>query len=257
MQSQIIMVLVVAALATALVYAVIGRVLPGRWHKSEVEASEAFTIESVNVLIGLLFSVLLAFVIGSVLEDFNQAASDTQLEANALGAIYGFAHGIPEPTQSIWKRDSRNYTTLVIDQDWPLMNHQQSSEAAWTSLNTLRDDIFAFKAADTREQDLQDKAIEKVQNVYDARRTRVELVNAGVPDFVGYILFGGAILVVLFPLLTKPHLTARLLIAVGIQTLVVTGALFMISVLNHPFSGAYRVEPSSFEILLDRFAASP
>ncbi|MGH3869652.1 MAG: hypothetical protein ACRDQ4_26830 [Pseudonocardiaceae bacterium] len=216
MQSQVVAVLVVAALATVVVYAVLGRALPGRWRKSKVEASEAFTIDSVNVLIGLLFSVLLAFVIGSVLEDFNQARSDTQQEANALGAIYGFAHGIPEPTQSMWKRDSRNYTTLVIDQDWPLMNHQQSSEAAWTALNTLRDDIFAFKAANAREQYLQDKAIEKVQNGYDARRTRVELVNAGVPDFVGYSLLGGAILVTLFPLLTKPHLTARLLIAVGI-----------------------------------------
>ena len=222
-----------------------------------MEESEAFTIDSVNVLIGLLFSVLLAFVIASVLEDYDKARSDTQEEANALGAVYGFAHGIPEPTQSIWKRDSRNYTSLVIDQDWPLMNRQESSGAAWTALNTLRSDVFAFTAADAREQFLQDKAIEKVQDVYDARRTRVELVNAGVPDFVGYSLLGEAILVVLFPLLTKPHLTARLLIAVGIQVLVVTGALYLVSVLNHPFSGVYRVEPSAFEILLDRFTASP
>jgi hypothetical protein len=257
MQFQIIVVLTVAALATVLVYVVIGRLLPGRWRQSTVEASEAFTIDSVNVLIGLLFSVLLAFVIASVLVDYDKARSDTQEEANALGAVYGFAHGIPEPAQSIWKRDSRHYTTLVIKQDWPLMNHQQSSEAAWTALNTLRDDVFAFKAVDAHEQHLQDKAIEKVQDIYDARRTRVELVNAGVPDFVGYSLLGGAFLVALFPLLTKPHLTARLLIAVGIQALVVAGALYLVSVLNHPFSGAYRVESSAFEILLGRFTASP
>ncbi len=61
----------------------------------------------------------------------------------------------------------------------------------------------------------------------------------------------------LFPLLTKPHLTARLLIAVAIQGVVIAGALFLVSVLNHPFSGAYRVDPSAFEILLDRFNASP
>ncbi|MGH3868099.1 MAG: hypothetical protein ACRDQ4_18650 [Pseudonocardiaceae bacterium] len=42
-----------------------------------------------------------------------------------------------------------------------------------------------------------------------------------------------------------------------IQTVVVAGALYLVSVLNHPFSGAYRVEPSAFEILLGRFNASP
>lgn len=257
MQFQIIVVLVVAALATVLLYMVIVRMLPGRWRNPKVEASEAFTIDSVNVLMGLLFSVLLAFVIASVLEDYDKARSETQQEANALGAVYGFARGIPEPAQAIWKRDSRNYATLVIDQDWPLMNHQQSSEAAWTALTTLRNDIYAFTAADAHKQHLQDKAVEKVQDIYDARRTRVDLVKAGVPDFMWHILIGGAFLVALFPLLTKPHLTARLLIAVGIQAVVIAGALYLVSVLNHPFSGAYRVAPSAFEILLNRFNASP
>jgi hypothetical protein len=76
---------------------------------------------------------------------------------DAVGAVYGFARGIPEPAQSVWKRDSRNYATLVIEQDWPLMQHQQSSEAAWIALTTLHNDIYTFKAADAREQSLQDK----------------------------------------------------------------------------------------------------
>lgn len=58
-------------------------------------------------------------------------------------------------------------------------------------------------------------------------------------------------------LITKPYFTGRLLIAVGIQTTMIVGALYLVSALNHPFSGAYRVEPSAFEILLDRFNASP
>jgi hypothetical protein len=137
------------------------------------------------------------------------------------------------------------------------MQHQQSSEVAWTALTTLRNDVFAFTAANAHEQNLQDKAVEKVQDIYDARRTRVDLVNAGIPEFMWYIMIGGAVLVALFPLLTKPYLTGRLLIAVGIQAVVIAGALYLVNVFNHPFSGAYRVEPSAFEILLSRFNASP
>jgi hypothetical protein len=91
------------------------------------------------------------------------------------------------------------------------MQHQRASEAAWTSLTTLRNDIYTFRAVDSREQSLQDKAMDKVQDAYDARRTRVDLINAGVPDFLWFTLLGGAVLVTLFPLLTKPHLTAHLI----------------------------------------------
>jgi hypothetical protein len=257
MSLQMTLVLVVAALATVLVYLVIGRMLPGHWGKSEIEASEDFALDSVNVLIGLLFSIVLAFVIGSVLVDYDHARSDAQAEANAIGAIYGFAWGIPEPAQSTWKRNAHRYATLVIDQDWPLMQHQQASETAWTALTTLRNDIFALDAANNREQSLQDKAIDKVQEIYDARRARVDLINAGIPNFMWYALLGGAILVVLFPLLTKPHLTARLLIAVGIQGAVIAGALYLVTVLNHPYSGSYRVEPNAFHILVSRLHDSP
>ncbi len=194
MNLQIFYVLGMAGIATVLLYLVIGRVLPARWGKSEMEESEDFTIDSVNVLLGLLFSILLAFVIAGVLADYDNARSEAQREANALGAIYGFAKGIPEPAQSTWKRGSHDYTALVIEQDWPLMQQQQSSDAAWTAINALRDDVFAFQPANDRELSLQDKAIDKVQELYDTRRTRVDLVNAGVPDSLWYSLLGGAAL---------------------------------------------------------------
>jgi hypothetical protein len=76
-----IIVVLGAALASVAVYAMAGRVLPGRWRKTDVEESEGFAIESVNVLIGLLFSILLAFLIATVLSDYDKASSDAQDEA--------------------------------------------------------------------------------------------------------------------------------------------------------------------------------
>lgn len=192
-----------------------------------------------------------------MLGDYDIASSNAQVEANAIGAVHSLARGISGPSQALWKADTKNYTVLVIDQDWPLMQHQDASEAAWTALNKLRNDIFALQPANALEQTLQDKSIDKVQDIYDSRRTRVDLINAGIPDFMWYALLGGAVLVALFPLLTKPRPTGRLLIAVAIQGAVIAAALYLVTVLNHPFSGNFRVEPSAFQILLDRFNASP
>lgn len=257
MNQNLVITLLVVAVATLVVYVAVERVLPSRWRKSEVEASEDFAINSVNVLVGLLFSILLAFVIAGVLGDYDKASTNTQQEANALGAIYGFAQALPEPAQSIWKSDSRNYAALVVDEEWSLMQRQESSQSAWSAVNTLRDDIVAFQTTNTLEQSLQGKAIDKVQEIYDARRARVDLIRAGVPDFMWYSLIAGALLVALFPLLIKPHLTARLLIAVGLQSVVIAASLYLVSELNHPFSGDIRVQPAAFEILISRFDASP
>lgn len=257
MSLSLIVLLLAAGLVTALCYGALGRMLPGRWRVGDEGASEEFTIDSVNVLVGLMFSILLAFVVAGVMQDFSQAGETTQHEANALGAIYGFAQGISEPSKSLWKHDARDYAALVVDQDWPLMQHQQSSQAAWAAVNTLRDHIMAFQPASPLEESLQDKAIDKVQDIYDARRTRVDLIQAGVPDLMWYGLLGGAVLVAFFPLLTKPHPSSRLLIAVAIQSMVIVAALYVVSQLNHPFSGEYRVDPDAFQILLSRFDASP
>ncbi len=254
---MMIIVLLVVAVATVLVYVAVGQMLPRRWRKNEVEASEDFAINSVNVLIGLLFSILLAFVIAGVLSDFDRASNNAQEEANALGAIYGLGQGISEPAKSTWKSDTRNYASLVVDEDWPLMLNQQASQNAWDALRTLRDNIFTFQPANALEQTLQDKAIDKAQAVYDSRRTRVDLINAGVPDFMWYFLISGALLVALFPLLIKPHLTARLLIAIVLQSVVLAASLYLVNEFNHPFSGNVRVGPDAFEILIERFDASP
>jgi hypothetical protein len=256
MSQTMFIVLLVVALATVLVYVVFARLLPQRWRKSDVEASEDFAINSVNVLIGLLFSILLAFVIAGVLSDYDRASNNTQEEANSLGAIYGYAKGIPEPDLSRWRSDSRNYAALVVNEDWPLMQTQQASQKAWDAVNKLRDDIVAFQANTPLEQSLQEKAIDKVQNIYDTRRTRVDLIGAGVPDIMGYSLLGGAIMVALIPLLINPHPTARLLIAMGLQSMVLAASLYLVSELNHPFSGEFRVQPTAFEILISRFDAA-
>lgn len=136
MDSLVVIIVLGAALGSVAVYAVVGRVLPGRWRKGDVEESESFAIESVNVLLGLLFSILLAFLIATVLSDYDKASSDAQTEANAIGAVHSLARGISELTQSLWKSDSKDYTMLVIEQYWPLMQDQEASEPAWTTLSS-------------------------------------------------------------------------------------------------------------------------
>jgi hypothetical protein len=73
---------------------------------------------------------------------------------------------------------------LVINDDWPLMQRQEASEPVGRALGKLRNDIFALQTANDLEQKNQDKPIDKVQDIFDSRRTRVDLVNAGLPDFM-------------------------------------------------------------------------
>jgi hypothetical protein len=120
MHFQIIIVLVVAALAAAVAYSVIGRVLPGRWRTRNQEQFKDFTLDSVNVLTGLLFSIGLAFDRWRA-NGLRRGARRYATRSRRHRRDIWIRHGIPEPTQSTWKRDSKNYVSLVINQDWSLM----------------------------------------------------------------------------------------------------------------------------------------
>ena len=96
MHFQIIIVLVVAALAAAVAYSVIGRVLPGRWRTRNQEQFKDFTLDSVNVLTGLLFSIVLAFDRWRA-NGLRRGARRYATRSRRPGAIYGFATAFPNP----------------------------------------------------------------------------------------------------------------------------------------------------------------
>lgn len=255
MYFQVVIVSVVAALAAVLAYLTIGRVLPIRWRARDVEQSEDSTLDSVNVLSGLLPPIVLAFVVAGVLADYDNARSTHNKK------LMPSARYTASPTASPTPPSRSGNATAETTRPWSSNRtgrdaKQQSSDAAWTTLNTFRDDIYSFSAADERQQSLQDKAIDKVQEIYDTRRARVDpsMGRPGLPVVHPPQRSGNG------RSIPTTHPTASNLPTLNRcrnQDAVLASALYLVTMLNHAFAGAHRVKSSAFEILLSRLNASP
>ena len=95
MNQNLVITLLVVAVATLVVYVAVERVLPSRWRKSEVEASDKFGERSRRT------PVLdpTRFRDRGVLADYDKASTNTQQEANALGADLRLRPGSPGACQ--------------------------------------------------------------------------------------------------------------------------------------------------------------
>ena len=77
--------------------------------------------------IGVIYAVMLAFVLVIVWQDFDRAQNDTVREANYFAQIYRDATGLPEPFRSQLLEANGNYLKAVIKYEWPQMQRGERS----------------------------------------------------------------------------------------------------------------------------------
>ncbi|MGH9173192.1 MAG: hypothetical protein ACRD1H_02475 [Vicinamibacterales bacterium] len=75
-------------------------------------------------IIGVLYAVLLAFVVIVVWEDFNDASRTVDNEANELSDIYWLANGLDTANRDRVQEAVRSYAASVVDDEWPARSSQ-------------------------------------------------------------------------------------------------------------------------------------
>jgi hypothetical protein len=123
----LLLVVVLPALAVA-VQAVLRRAWPALREGDHNEVA-GFII----AVVGVIYAVLLAFVVIVSWEKFNEAESVVGQEASALRNIYRDSTAFPPEVRDRLHYSVRSYTTTVIQQEWPA---PRLSRPTWASRRT-------------------------------------------------------------------------------------------------------------------------
>lgn len=203
--------------------------------------------------VGVLYTVLLAFVVVIVWGHFETAGTTAQAEANEIAGIYGLAAQLPTPQRTAIQTDTRSYAQVVVDQEWPLMAVGQDSPEAWSQLQRLRLDVAAIQPQNAQQQDLAQQLLTEFHDLENNRRLRLLESKDGLPPILWVVLqLGGALTVSYAYLFGLKNVRAHGLMIAAL-TVTVVAILFMIQAIDLPFSGAVRVEPSAFEAAIQAF----
>jgi protein-S-isoprenylcysteine O-methyltransferase Ste14 len=210
----------------------------------------------IYAVVGVVYAVLLAFVVIAVWQNYEAARDTTVREADELAEIFFLAHRFPEPERTRIQELARSYARVIVDEEWPLMAEGRSSPRAWETLDDLRAAVQAYEPRTETEQVLYGEELDRLNGLGDARRDRLIEAQMGIPAILWFVLVLGGVITVGFTFLfgLRSNLAHTLMVAA--LTALLAMVLFTIGALEYPFSGSVRLPPSAFELVLDRFDTS-
>ena len=204
----------------------------------------------VYAVLGVLYAVLLAFVVVDEWEALGQADRNTFAETDKLGSLYWNARAMPPDIGRDLEATTKLYAETVIHNEWPLLNRRGYSREATGLVYRMRDQVNALPTDTARERTLFDESLRDVNDLAAARRMRLSESGDQVPAIMWAALVLGATLTVGYTFLFGlSKFWSHLLIAGPLATLVIL-ALILIEMLDHPFANAIGVHPEAFEIFL-------
>src|SRR6266567_6218498 len=148
--------------------------------------------------VGVLYAVLLAFVVIVVWENLNNARDTTYSEANQLADVYWISRSLPLPQGAVIERLALRYARTVVDREWPLMAKRESSIEATQLVYEIRRDVFAFTPRSGQQQALYEQAVISVNALAAARRNRLDAISEVIPLLLWVALIIGAVMTIGF-----------------------------------------------------------
>ncbi|MEY9872359.1 hypothetical protein ABH931_001833 [Streptacidiphilus sp. MAP12-33] len=202
--------------------------------------------------VGVMYAVLLAFVVIAVWQNLDSARQTTFKEADALAGVYWISRELPLPMGSQLEHNTLEYARTVQDTEWPLMSQHRSSPQATQLVYAMRSEVLGFTPADARQQVLFEHAVTHVEDLASERRARLTEVDDSVPPILWVALIAGGLLTVGFTYLFGLSNTVAHGLMVLTLTALVVVSLLLVKEMDFPFTGVTRVEPTAFEVFLSR-----
>jgi hypothetical protein len=204
-------------------------------------------------VVGVVYAVLLAFVVISVWEQFEDAKGDANTEAATVGLLYRDAL-ILDRGEGRAHVAVRDYARSVAGPEWDEMasehREHRATDAALDRVWATFRDMRPEGEADTV---IYDKAVDRLHEATELRRTRV--LNSGnqLPGPLWGVLIAGAVISIGFTYFFGVRSRAAQVLMVAAFSSSVGLVLFLILVLDLPFTGDVGVGPTSMERVIGEF----
>ncbi|HEY3080580.1 MAG TPA: DUF4239 domain-containing protein [Chloroflexota bacterium] len=196
--------------------------------------------------VGTIYAIFLAFLVVVAWQSLGDAEQTVTEEGAAVLSLYRDVGALSDPLRTRLRGQIRAYAQTVIDQEWATMAHGEESRAAHERLDEIWQTFLAFEPVTPREQAVYAEAFTRLNELAKERKVRVLASKTSIPEVFWFVLiFGGVATVGFTYFMGMRHLRTQLLLT-GIMAAMIMSALFLIVVLDHPFSGDVRAEPDAF-----------
>jgi len=202
-------------------------------------------------VLGAFYGLVLAFVIVAAWEQFTAANANSHQEASALESLYKLGAGFAEPMRTRFDSAVSEYTRRVVDEEWPQMANDTYRAQTGQTLK-LWSILLSYHAADSREQMLEDKAIDQLNIVGQARNQRILYYDDDLPSVVWLVIYLGCAITIGFSYFFGSHIFRAQVVMCAFFSVLLGITILAILELAHPYQGTVTIPDEPFRYALSR-----
>ena len=182
--------------------------------------------------IGLIYSLVLAFVIVAVWEDYNDLDKTIMTETDKLNGILAHSNTLPDSLKQVVGTSVYNYCNQVINQEWQM---QETKTDYPSAIPALRRELLNTPPANEIQSRVFDAIDQDLSSISDQRRNRLLHTHTQMPQLIWQILKAGTLLLILFSYFFHvPSVRLKQIYLVFFVT-AVSMCMFLVYSLDHPF----------------------
>ncbi len=206
--------------------------------------------------IGTVLAVMLSFMVVTVWQEYDQAASGVNAEAGEIADLYHEAAVLPPAERDGIRFGLQTYVKEVVDREWQLMRSGQASPVARNEILNVVKIVEHFAPTTMAQQNAQADALKHGHGILDARRDRLAANVQSVPGLLWALMFFVAIVTIGSSYFFRVRSsTAHQLMTIALAAVI--GAIFMmIAELDLPFRGDLQIPPGAYSQDVNAFTSS-
>jgi RNAse (barnase) inhibitor barstar len=199
--------------------------------------------------LGGIYAVLLAFVVVIVWQQFNDARSQVEREANEIVDLFRTTQGLPDEQRKQLADCLARYVDAVLGDEWVAM--RTGDEAVFDRVGDILDEassvLHDHEPQGACQVALHSEALARFGDLSDARSMRLSASRARIPRALRWLLYMGAfVLVGSTWLFAVDNFTIHAIVTAALAG-GVSHVIYVIEDLDDSFGGDWQVPRESFE----------
>lgn len=184
--------------------------------------------------VSLIQSLLIAFVIVAVWEDYEELNQTIEEEADKLNSIIAHTVTLPDSLRTELRTEVGRYCIKVID-EWQKPEEARIDQAS--AIPAIRLLLLEIQPQDNQQEKILNVVDEDLNKISDLRRARLSHLRSHVPALVWIILLTGSIMVIGFSFFIHTESAGLKQIGISFLTGIIAMSIFMVYTLDKPFTG--------------------
>lgn len=201
--------------------------------------------------LGVVYAVLLGFVVVSVWENFDRTRLNVEMEVNCLANLYVDSKPFEEGFRSDVRSALRDYAMVTVA-EWEILARGERNMGARDDILKLISLYSSYTPRNEAEKIFLTESVKATNKLLDLRIQRVSDASAGVHPLLWFVLLlGGAVSVIFTIFFGTDQLPAKIVMTTMLA-LVIALVLFTILEFSLPLTGFASVSCEPFEQFLSQ-----